>query len=183
MSNVRRLPLLLVLLSTFAACDALNDETDVSGLIASQFVSLSLAPEGIAGGLLVSEKAVNAETFLAQLREQLPTIDSVSLLRVKVEAMPTGAVDVAAWSDVYQGELLVVLVPQSGAPIQVAQVTVPESGLAILSATVTTTQGALDKAPDIAAGRFSVRLTGGTTRAASDTFALTARVELEFLAF
>jgi len=180
-TSARRLALLLVPL--LAACDALAGETDVSGLIASQLVSVALSPEGVAGGLLVSEKAVNPDTFLAQIRGQMASIESVSITRVQVEALGNGAVDVAAWSDVYQGELLVVLVPTSGNPIQVAQVSVPTSGLATLTATVTTSREALDAVPDIAAGRFTVRLTGGTGRAATDTFALTARVSLEFIAF
>lgn len=178
-----RLALALLIPALFAgpACDVLNDDEDVSGLIAVHPVVVKLAPTGVADGLLSGETAVNPATFLAQIREQMPTIDSVGITRIKL--VPGTATGVAAWADVFQGELLVQLVPEGGQPVQVGKVTTPTGGLETLTVTVTTDRTTLDGSPAIAEGRFSVRLVGGTPRAASDAFALDVRAEVEFMAF
>jgi|GEM_PF-2665722 len=170
-------------MSFLLACDTLAGETDVSGLIASQFVSVTLDQDGVDGASIVAAKAVTPETFLTQVREKMSVIDSVSIARVKIEPLANGAVAADAWSDVVSDQLVVALVPASGDPIEVAHVAVPTAGREALLATVTATRAQLDAAPDIAAGRFLVRLSASTPRAASDTFALTARVEIEFIAF
>ena len=127
---------------------------------------------------------MNPDTFLANLRAEMGTIASVGITRIAIQPLASGVVDVAAWSDLYEGELLVQLVPSSGGtPLPIGKVSVPAGGLEPLTATVTTSRGALDAAPDIAAGRFSVRLLAGSARAASDAFALSVRVEIELMAF
>lgn len=179
----RPLVSIVTLLALASGCDSLAGETDVTGLIASQFVSVTLDQDAVDGGAIAAEKAVNPDTFLAQVREKMATIDAVSITRIKIDALDNGAVGADAWSDILSGELVVTLVPQSGNPIEAAHVTVPASGRDVLVTTVTATRAQLDAAPDIAAGRFSVRLSAATPRQASDTFALTARVEIEFIAF
>ena len=175
------LPLLCLHLT---ACDLFDDETDVAGLIASQFVAITVDGADVADGLLTSDGAVNPDNFLANLREQMGTIESVNVTRIALVASNTERVEVSKWADVYTGEVLVQLVPSSGgAPILVGKVNVPAFGLDPLSPSVQTSREALDAVPDIAAGRFSVRLTAGTPRAATDAFKLPIRVEIEFIAF
>lgn len=184
MPHPLRLVLVLLPVLHVAACDALTDDTDVGGLIATQGVLVVVDGPDVAEGVLVSDGAVNPDTFLAVLREKMDTIASVNVLRITLEASNQERVEVSKWADLYQGELLVQVVPSSGgAPIQIGRVAVPEFGLDPLSPTVTATREALDAAPDIAAGRFSVRLTAGTTRSASESFKLPVRVELELIAF
>ena len=167
--------------SLATACDVLDDEEDVSGLIAVQPVVVALGPTGVADGLLVGETAVAPGTFLAQIRDEMPTVDSVGITRIKL--VPGAATGVAAWADVYQGEVLVQLVPEGGQALAVGKVTAPATGLDTLTVTVTTDRGTLDRSPAIAEGRFAVRLQGGTPRAAGDAFDLNVRTEIEYMAF
>ncbi len=172
------------LLMPLSGCDLFDDDEDVGGLIASQFVTVTVDPSDLSGGLLVSDAAVNSDTFLASLKERMGEIESVNVTRISIEPSPSGVEGVTAWSDLYQGELLVLLLPAGGGPAQqIGRVTVPESGFAALSPLVTTTRQALDAVPDIAAGRFSVRLSAGSTRTAADTFSAPIRVEIELVAF
>jgi len=184
MHHLARLSLLPLVAVAVAACDALTDDSDIGGLIASHFTSVLVDGPDVSAGVLVSDGAVNPDTFLANLREQMGTIESVDVLRIELRASNEERVEVSKWADVYQGEILVQLVPSSGgAPVQIGRVAAPEFGLDPLTATVTTRREVLDGVPDIAAGRFSVRLTAGTPRSASDSFKLPIRVELELIAF
>jgi len=182
----RYLSCLVPLVMLFApSCDSLDDESDIAGLIASAFVTISVDEADLAGGTLTSETAVESSSFLANIREKMGTIDSVKLSRIELRPAVTDTENVDAWADAYTGELTVQLVPASaaGAGVAVGKVAVPASGLELLAPQVTVTQEQLDASPDIAAGRFTVRLTAASPRAAGDTFLLPVRVELEFIAF
>jgi hypothetical protein len=169
---------------TLAACDSLGGDEDVAGLIASQFVNVTVDPPDLQDGLLVSDGAVTPQTFLTQLGDQMSTISAVDINFIKLRASPGADANIESWSELYQGELLVQFVPAGGgSAVQVGRVAIPATGLAELDATVTASRASLDAAPDIAAGNFAVRLTAGTSRAADDQFKLPIRVEIEFAAF
>src|SRR5262245_50215456 len=69
---------LLPLLPLFAtSCDSLDDENDIAGLIASQFVTIMVDEADLASGTLTSDTAVDSQTFLANIREKMGSIKSV----------------------------------------------------------------------------------------------------------
>lgn len=175
--------ILVLAACAWAGCDAFDDDTDLGGLIASQFVSITVDPADIADGFLTSDGEVTPETFLVQLEDKASSITSVNVSRIELAPGANGVEGVVAWADVYQGELLVQLVPSGGSPVQIGRVEVPATGLDELSVPVTTNRSALDSAPNIAAGRFAVRVTAGTPRTAGDDFQLPLRAEIEFQVF
>ena len=127
---MKRIPLVLALMSlaSLASCDALNGEEDVGGLIATHSTSIPVDPGDLSDGLLVSETAVNPTTFLAQLRERMGDIESVDITRMTISIGSSGVEDVAKWSDVWNGEVLVHLVPTGGPPMPIGKAALRRSG-------------------------------------------------------
>jgi hypothetical protein len=164
-----------------SGCDLLGNEVDVAGVIGSQFVSMTIDESGSSGSFLGAEAALTPERFLPNVQERVGrAATSVDLLRVRLEAGT--ATGVASWGEVFDNPLTVTFVPATGAPINVATgALVP--GLAAIEMDVTTDREYLDQLPDIAAGRFSVRLSGVSARTSDEVFTLPVRVELEFVAF
>jgi hypothetical protein len=169
--------------STALLSGCFADETDVAGLIASQFASMRLTEEHIVDGRCSHEVALNPDTFLSSVRERLGRpIDSVELTRIGLAAGTT-VEGVDRWSEVFDNEVTVFFVVAGSPPITAGTLTVPTSGLGQVTGRVRVSRDTLDRFPDIAAGRFSVRLSGSSTGAVTDAFDLPIRVELEFLTF
>ena len=175
-------------LAAFVAIVALHsgcfaDETDVAGLIASQFASMRLTEEHIVDGTCANEVALNPDTFLTSVRERLGRpIDSVELTRIGLAAGTT-VEGVDRWSQVFDNQVTVSLVVAGSPPITAGTLTVPASGLGPVEGRVSVSRETLDRFPDIAEGRFSVRLSGPSAGSVTEPFDLPVRVELEFLTF
>jgi len=164
-----------------SGCDLLNQEVDAAGVIGSQFVAFTFNEGSGSGSELVAEAEVTPERFLPTVRERVGrAANSVDLLRVRLEA-GTSASGVASWGEVFSGPLTVTLVPATGTPLNVATAAIVP-GLAAIEGDVTTDREALDRLPDIAAGRFTVRISGLGSRAADAApFSLPVRAELEIV--
>ncbi len=159
------------------------DETDVAGLIASQFASMRLEEQHIVDGACTNEVALNPDTFLTSVRERLGRpIDSVELTRIGLQAGTT-VEGVDSWSQVFDNQVTVFFVVAGNPPITAGKLTVPASGLGPVEGRVSVSRETLDLFPDIAEGRFSVRLSGPSSGAVTEPFDLPLRVELEFLTF
>jgi len=172
---------LAALLVLLPGCFA--DETDVAGLIASQFASLRLTEQQVVDGACTHEVALNPDTFLSAVRERLGRpIESVELTRLALAAGTT-VEEVDRWNEVFDGPVTVSIVVAGSPPITSGLLTIPASGLGPIEGRVSVSRATLDRFPDIAAGRFSVRLSGPSTRSVTDAFELPVRVELELLTF
>ncbi len=167
---------------TLVGCDLLGEGVDVAGVIGSQYVSLEFDEGSGLGSTLVAEAEVTPERFLPNVQERVGRpATSVDLLRVRLEA-GTGATGVTAWSEVFSGPLTVTIEPANGSPLTVAMATLV-SGLGAIEGEVTSSRESLDTLPDIAAGRFSVKVSGESARTSGASFTLPVRAELEFVYF
>jgi hypothetical protein len=176
---------LLLVVSLFAAvgCDLAN-ETDVAGLIGSQFVVVRLDEGDLAAGAVAASGALNPETFLSGIRQSLGRDpSSLELTRVAVSLGTTGLEGVANWSDVFSSDVSVSFIVDGSPPIVAGSLKLPPAGLADIEGRVLVRRETLDRFPAIRAGRFSVQLSAPSVRSPSEAFVLPARVELEFIVF
>lgn len=171
-----------------ASCDALTDNgnEDIAGLIGSQFVPITVTGASISNGVITGETALRPESFLTNLRAKLGhTPTRVDLLRISVERPieSTGA-GVDAWAELFTDKVELFIVPEgSDLPILVGEGSRPATGVAAWAPEVAIPRGGLDRFPAVAEGRFAVRLSGVTSKAASDSFSFPIRIELELMAF
>lgn len=184
----RSLPALLVVAPVLSSCDFLTDngEEDVAGLIGSQFVPITLTGASVSNGIIAGETAVKPEAFLTNLRAKLghePT--RVDLVRIGLEwpETSTGA-GIASWAEAFDDKVEIQVLPEgSNIPILVGESSRPDTGLAAWAPKVVIPRGGFDNYPAVAQGRFTVRLSGSTSKTSADQFSLPVRVELEIIAF
>lgn len=180
---MRPLTLLLVLLGFQTACD-LGNETDVAGLIGSQFVDVRLDEGDLSEGTLSGSGALNPEVFLSRLRESLGRDpSSLELTRVALSAGTTGVEGITSWRDAFSSDISVSFLVEGSPPIVAGSLPLPASGLGAIEGRVLVKRQTLDRFPAIREGRFSVQLSAPSVRSPSEVFALPARVELEFIVF
>lgn len=180
---MRPLTLLLVLLGFQTACD-LGDETDVAGLIGSQFVGVRLDEGDLNEGTLSASGALNPDLFLSNLRASLGRDpSSLELTRVALSVGATGLDGISNWRDAFSSDVSVLFVVDGSPPIVAGSLALPASGLAAIEGRVLVKRQTLDRFPAIREGRFSVQLSAPSGRSPSETFVLPVRVELEFIVF
>jgi len=173
---------LLVLLS-LTGCD-LGDETDVAGLIGSQFVGVRLDEGDLGEGVLSASGSLNPELFLTNLRESLGRDpSSLELTRIALSAGATGVENISSWRDAFSSDISVSFLVEGSPPIVAGSLPLPASGLGAIEGRVLVKRQTLDRFPAIREGRFSVQLSAPSVRSPSEAFVLPARVELEFIVF
>lgn len=172
----------VVAVVALAGCDVFDHgDEDLAGLIGTQFVPMTIDQSGVAEGTLKTEAQVAPASFLTAVKEKFGRdFERVELSAVRIKAQNAG---VAAWSDIYSGEVSVALIPASQAAAIVVAKGTPPAGTAELAPTVTAGPKALDAFPDIAAGNFRVQVSGATPKGSGDSFSQTVTIELEFLVF
>lgn len=164
-------------------CD-LGNETDVAGLIGSQFVAVRLDEGDLDAGALAASSPLNPDTFLSGIRQTLGRDpSSLELTRVAVSLGTTGLEGLSNWNDAFSSDISVSLLVDGSPPIVAGSLKLPATGLSPIEGRVLVRRETLDRFPDIRAGRFSVQLSAPSTRSPTEAFVLPVRVELEFVVF
>jgi len=164
-----------------ASCNLDDDEADLAGLIATQFVPLNVDGEDVDGENLTSIGVVAPASFLTAVKREFghgpDRVELGSLvLRVNTPNVPD-------WSYLWSGEVTVALKPASSNTVIVVAKGTPPSSFADFKPTLSVTSDTLDAFPDFAEGDFEVHVFGATSRAASDTFQQSVVIEMELLVF
>lgn len=173
-----RSSLFLVLLM-MVACDSSTD--DLAGLIGTQNVPLMVTSATVADGHISVESQLTPATFLTRVETELDRdVTHVDLLNVTL-SLPTP--NSPPWSALFGATMTVSLVPDStGAALAVASATPPADNSDV-AAKVSVSRATLDQFPDIAAGRFKVRLSGDAAGDIASDVSQAVLVRLELSAF
>lgn len=183
---MRFLSLLLVTwfmapLSTLGACDLDDDEADLAGLIATQFVPVSVDTEDIDGTTMRTVSQVTPASFLTAVKRQFgrsPNRVELSSLTLKVSSPM-----VSDWSFLWAGEVTIAFIPASSQTRVVVAKGTPPTSFGLFTPTLSVSNDTLDLFPDFAAGDFSIEVSAPTNRLAADNFSQQVVMELEFIVF
>ena len=171
----------LMVLALAAGCDAFSDNESTGGVIQSHQFVATLDNAALDANVLTATVAA-PDAFVPAFRDKNSVgPSSVSVLSVELLPQLQSADNIAAWADLFVGEITVSLVTADGR-IALSRVATPADGFANLSMSVIAGDGALDRFPAIAAGDFTVEISAGSPRDGSSTFKAFVSIVIEFLA-
>lgn len=173
------LPIVLAL--SLAGCNLDDDEADLAGLVATQFVPLGVDTGDVDGATLRATSVVTPTSWLIAVKNQFGRApERVELASISLRVNTPMVED---WSYLWPGEVTVAFIPASSQTRVIVARGTPPASFGTFKPSLSVSHDTLDISPDFAAGDFSVEVSGATSRAGSDNFSQQVVMELQFLVF